>query len=134
MESSWPITWDDVLAARGRIAPYLMATPLRHYQALDDEIAAGIRVRVKHENHLPTNAFEVRNAVSLLTALSDAERGRGVIAASRGNHHLAEGAGAAGLAGLLTRRERLAGRTVAIVLSGANIDEPTLRRVLNREI
>jgi threonine dehydratase len=52
----------------------------------------------------------------------------------RTTHHLAEGAGAAGLAGLLARRERLAGRTVAIVLSGANIDEPTLRRVLNREI
>jgi threonine dehydratase len=52
----------------------------------------------------------------------------------RTTHHVAEGASAAGLAGLLARRERLAGRTVAIVPSGANIDEPTLRRVLNREI
>jgi threonine dehydratase len=86
VDATWPITWDDVLAARDRIAPYLSPTPLRHYQALDDEVGAGIRVLVKHENHLPTNAFKVRNAVSLLTALTEAERGRGVIAASRGNH------------------------------------------------
>ncbi len=86
MSSSWPITWDDVLAARSRLAPYLSPTPLRHYQALDDEVGAGIRVLVKHENHLPTNAFKARNAISFITALSDDERRRGVIAASRGNH------------------------------------------------
>lgn len=49
-------------------------------------------------------------------------------------HHLAEGAGAAGLAGLVALGERLAGRRVGIVLSGANIDQATLRRVLDREI
>jgi threonine dehydratase len=54
--------------------------------------------------------------------------------AIRTTHNLAEGAGAAGLAGLLALRERLAGKVVAIVLSGSNIDEATLRRVLNREI
>jgi threonine dehydratase len=140
VSSSGPITWDDVVAARGRIAPYLHPTPLRHYQALDDEVGAGIRVLVKHENHLPTNVFKVRNAVSLFTALSDfLTVGEAAIAEAvrmllRTTHNLAEGAGAAGLAGLLARRERLAGRTVAIVLSGANLDEPTLRRVLNREI
>jgi threonine dehydratase len=78
------ITWDDVLAARRRIAPYLPATPLRRYAALDE--AVGLRVLVKHENHLPTNAFKVRNAVSFLTALPAEQRARGVIAATRGNH------------------------------------------------
>jgi threonine dehydratase len=86
MISPWPITWDDVLATRGRIAPYLSPTPLRSYKALDDEVGAGIRVLVKHENHLPTNAFKARNAIAFITALSDDERRRGVIAASRGNH------------------------------------------------
>jgi threonine dehydratase len=52
----------------------------------------------------------------------------------RTTHRLAEGAGAAGPAGLLARRERLAGRTAAIVLCGANIDEPTPRRVMNHVI
>jgi hypothetical protein len=30
--------------------------------------------------------------------------------------------------------DALAGRTVGIVLTGANIDQPTLRRVLNGEL
>ncbi|MHC4550488.1 MAG: threonine ammonia-lyase [Planctomycetota bacterium] len=41
-----------------------------------------------------------------------------------------EGAGAAGFAGVRKLGERLAGRTVAVVISGANLDEETLRRVL----
>jgi len=49
-------------------------------------------------------------------------------------HTLVEGAGAAGLAGLLELREKLAGKTVAIILSGANIDADTLRRILVKEI
>ena len=93
----WPITWDDVERARARIAPYVSATPLRRYAALDDEIGAGVRVLVKHDNHLPTNAFKARNAMSLVTALTPAERARGVIAATRGNH----GAGLAWAGALL---------------------------------
>jgi threonine dehydratase len=52
----------------------------------------------------------------------------------RTTHNLAEGAGAAGLAGLFALRQELAGKTVAVVISGGNIDQDTLRRVLNREI
>jgi len=52
----------------------------------------------------------------------------------RTTHNLAEGAGAAGLAGLFALREQLAGKTVAIVLSGSNIDAATLRRVISGEL
>ncbi len=45
-------------------------------------------------------------------------------------HNLAEGAGAAPLAALLAERERSAGRRVGLVLSGANLDCPTLLRAL----
>lgn len=83
---TWPITWDDIVAARRRIAPHLTPTPLRHYPALDAEVGNGIRVLVKHENHLPTNAFKARNALSFMTALSPEQRARGVVAATRGNH------------------------------------------------
>jgi threonine dehydratase len=83
---SWPITWDDIVAARRRIAPHLSPTPLRRYAALDAEIGNDIRVLVKHENHLPTNAFKARNAISFLTALDPAQKTRGVVAATRGNH------------------------------------------------
>ena len=49
-------------------------------------------------------------------------------------HSLVEGAGATGFAGLLALRDRLAGQRVGIVLSGGNIDERTLRRVVNHDI
>jgi threonine dehydratase len=45
-------------------------------------------------------------------------------------HHVAEGAGAAALAALLQERERVAGRRVAVVLSGANVDRSVYLRVL----
>jgi len=83
---SWPITWNDIVAARHRIAPHLAPTPLRHYAPLDEAVGRGIRVLVKHENHLPTNAFKARNAISFLTALEPARKTRGVVAATRGNH------------------------------------------------
>ena len=74
----------DVLAARGRIAPYLSPTPLYRYPALD--ALAGARVWVKHENHQPVGAFKVRGGVNLLSQMTPEERRRGVITASTGNH------------------------------------------------
>jgi threonine dehydratase len=84
----WPITLDDVLAARERLRPHLAPTPLRNYTALDDRVGADIRVWVKHENHNPTNAFKARNGLAAVSALSPDERRRGVVAASAGNHGL----------------------------------------------
>jgi threonine dehydratase len=74
----------DVLAARERIAPYLRPTPLYSYPALD--AVTGAHVLVKHENHQPVGAFKVRGGVNLISQLTADERGRGVIAASTGNH------------------------------------------------
>ena len=83
---AFPIAFGDVLRARRRIAPYLEPSPLRSYAPLDEAVGHGIRVFVKHENHLPTNAFKARNALAVMTALSDDERRRGVVGATRGNH------------------------------------------------
>jgi threonine dehydratase len=83
-----PISFKDVLEARLRIRPHLPPTPLRRYAALDAAAGAGLAVWVKHENHNPTNSFKARNALSMMTALRDAERRRGVVAATRGNHGL----------------------------------------------
>src|SRR6185436_1385534 len=81
---TFPITFEDIALARGRIAPHLPVTPLRRYAELDE--LTGARILVKHENHLPTNAFKVRNAVSFMAALPADQRARGVVAATRGNH------------------------------------------------
>lgn len=84
----WPVTLEDVRAARERLRGHLTATPLRSYAALDAIVGSGIRVWVKHENHQPTGAFKVRNALSVLTALPEGALRRGVVAATRGNHGL----------------------------------------------
>ncbi|HLN59134.1 MAG TPA: threonine/serine dehydratase [Thermoanaerobaculia bacterium] len=84
----WPISFEDVLEARRRIRPHLPPTPLRRYAPLDEAVGRGITVWVKHENHNPTNAFKVRNALAAMSALSEEEKRRGVIAATRGNHGL----------------------------------------------
>jgi threonine dehydratase len=77
-------TFTDVLDAARQIRPYLQATPLRRYPALDRLV--GAEVFVKHENHNPTGAFKVRGGINLVSRLSEDERQRGVIAASTGNH------------------------------------------------
>ncbi len=82
----WPITFEDVLRARERLRSRLVPTPLRSYALLDEAVGHGVRVWVKHENHNPTGAFKARNALSLVSALTDDERRRGLVAATRGNH------------------------------------------------
>jgi threonine dehydratase len=77
-------TFADVLEARRRIAPYLQPTPLYHYPSLDRLV--GAEVWVKHENHQPIGAFKVRGGINLISQLDPAERARGVITASTGNH------------------------------------------------
>ena len=84
----WPVDLDAITSARDRIRPFVPVSPLRSYPVLDAEVGQGIRVLVKHENFNPTNSFKVRNAFSLVTALSADERRRGIVAATRGNHGL----------------------------------------------
>ena len=77
-------SFDDVLAARERIAPHLSPTPLYAWPQLSELV--GTEVWVKHENHQPVGAFKVRGGVNLVSQLSDDEQQRGLISASTGNH------------------------------------------------
>ena len=83
-----PVTIHQVREAGDRIRQHLPCSPLRSYAPLDAAVGGGVRVVVKHENYNPTNSFKVRNGLSVMTALSKEERGRGVVAATRGNHGL----------------------------------------------
>ena len=83
-----PVSYDDITAARERLRPLLDPSPVRHYPLLDELVGYGIRVLVKHENHLPTGSFKVRNGAASITALSSEQAARGVIAATTGNHGL----------------------------------------------
>ena len=73
----------DVFAARKRIAPYVMRTPLHHYPGLDRLI--GTKVFVKHENHHSLGAFKIRGALNVISQLTEGEKARGVVCASTGN-------------------------------------------------
>lgn len=78
------MTLETIRAAHARIAPYIVQTPLLRLPALDD--ALGCEVYVKAECMQRTGAFKLRGAMNKILALTDAERARGFVAASSGNH------------------------------------------------
>lgn len=74
----------EVLAAQARLDGTVVRTPVGEYAELDRATDAALVV--KHENQQRTGAFKARGASNLLLAMSQAERARGVIAYSTGNH------------------------------------------------
>jgi threonine dehydratase len=87
---------DDVVAARKLLRDVISETPVLHSWVLSEAVAGP--VYLKCENLQRTGSFKVRGAYVRIARLSDAERARGVVAASAGNH--AQGvAFAAGLLG-----------------------------------
>src|SRR6266567_3287558 len=78
------ITIADIEAARRTIAGQVLRTPMLPAPKLSALTAA--EVYVKYENLQVTNSFKDRGALNKLASLSAAERSRGVIAMSAGNH------------------------------------------------
>jgi threonine dehydratase len=76
----------------------------------------------------------LREGLRDFITVSDAEIADALRLALRTTHNLVEGAAVAGLAGLRKLAPRLAGKTVVVVFTGGNIDEATLRAVMNREL
>ena len=74
-------------AARARLAGTIHETPCAFSQRLSE--LTGTRCFVKLENLHVTGSFKERGAANLLLQLDPAERARGVVAASAGNHGLA---------------------------------------------
>jgi threonine dehydratase len=72
----------------------------------------------------------LREHLNDVVTLSEQELMDGVRLALKTTHNLAEGAGAAALAAAVKMKERLRGRKVVCVMSGGNIDQSTLLRVL----
>jgi len=87
-----PVTFEDILAAREFITPYLPKTPLVRSEKLSALL--GCDYYLKCENLQPVGAFKVRGAVNLVGANNVAgtptSRGSGratvLISASTGNH------------------------------------------------
>jgi threonine dehydratase len=93
-------TSDDVVRAAARIAGHAVRTPLLSSAVLDERV--GARVFVKPEVLQRTGSFKFRGAYNRLSQIASADRKRGVVAWSSGNH--AQGvAAAAALLGITAR-------------------------------
>jgi threonine dehydratase len=78
------ITLDDVQAARRVIDGRLHRTPLVASAALSVRIGAPLYLKL--ENWQKTGSFKPRGVLTKIAALSPAERARGLVTASAGNH------------------------------------------------
>ncbi len=78
------LTFDDILAAQERLRGHIERTPCRPSRTLSE--ITGAEVWVKFENLQFTAAYKERGALNKLLQLTEAEKKRGVIAASAGNH------------------------------------------------
>jgi threonine dehydratase len=116
----------DIALARYRIARHLPPTPLEAAPGLGENIW----LKLENANH--THSFKVRGALNAMLALDEAERARGIVTASSGNHaqgvayaaHLV-GAGARILMPVHTPRRKVAGVQrygAEAVLFGDNYD------------
>ena len=77
-------TVDDVHAAGRRLLGRIHRTPVIVSESFDD--ASGYRVSFKCENLQRAGSFKIRGALNKLLSLPAAERARGVVAYSSGNH------------------------------------------------
>jgi threonine dehydratase len=105
------LTLESIRAARERIAPWVVRTPLLRHRLRDD-----CELLLKPESLQPTGAFKLRGAFSLMTTL--APDGAGVIAHSSGNHAQA-----------VARAARRLGRRAVVVMPE---DAPALKRERTR--
>jgi threonine dehydratase len=78
------VTLADIRSAAARIAPVAVRTPLLPFDTLSEQL--GVELLLKPEMLQRGGAFKFRGAYNFLAQLTPAERERGVIAPSSGNH------------------------------------------------
>jgi threonine dehydratase len=125
------ITLLDVQQAAERIAGKVLRTPMLPCDALSQQ--TGAEVWLKLDNLQAVGAFKERGAANRLSLLSAAERERGVIAMSAGNHAqaVARHAGLLGIAATIvmpkftpaTKVTRTAAWGATVVLEGESLAE-----------
>jgi threonine dehydratase len=111
-----------VRRADERIRPHIVETPLQHSPYFSQQ--TGANVYFKLENLQVTGSFKARGAMSKLLSLSKEELGRGVVAASTGNHGaaVAYGLSRLGAKGIVFMPENASEAKVAAIRSlGAEV-------------
>ena len=125
------ITYDDVLAAAARIQGAVLRSPFLRMDGLSRLTGAELYVKLDHLQ--ATGAFKEPRAANRIALLTEAERQRGVVAMSAGNHAQAVARHAA-LAGIkativmprhtpATKVTRTASWGAHVVLHGENLAE-----------
>jgi threonine dehydratase len=94
-----------------------------------DTLAGGLAVRVPDDEALAI----IRKYAARIVTVSEAEMRRSMRAIFSDTHNVAEGAGAAAFAAAFKERAKLAGKRVAVVLSGGNIDRALFAEILSEE-
>lgn len=89
-------------------------------------LADGLACRVPDARALAVMMREVDEVI----AVTDLELAQAMRALFADTHNVAEGAGAAALAGALQQRARWAGRTLGLALTGGNVDSAVFAQVL----
>jgi threonine dehydratase len=94
-----------------------------------DTMAGGLAVRVPD----PAALEIIRRGAARIVTVSEAEIRRAMRILFSDTHNIAEGAGAAAFAAALQERPQLAGKRVAVIQSGGNIDRALFAEVLAEE-
>jgi threonine dehydratase len=125
------VTLKDVLAARERVRDALYLSPCARTETLSR--VSRTQAFLKLDNLQMTGAYKERGALNKLLTLGEAERSRGLIAASAGNHAqaVAYHAGRLGLSATIVMPEttpimkvaNTRGHGARVVLFGASYDE-----------
>jgi threonine dehydratase len=125
------VTLKDVLAARERVRDAIYLSPCARTETLSR--VSRTQAFLKLDNLQMTGAYKERGALNKLLTLGEAERSRGLIAASAGNHAqaVAYHAGRLGLSATIVMPEttpimkvaNTRGHGARVVLFGASYDE-----------
>lgn len=116
------ITAEEIRAARARIADAVRVTPVEPSATLSDHLGAPVVLKLEHLQ--ASGSFKFRGASNAVARLSAAERARGVIGVSTGNHGrgLARACAAAGVRCTIVMSKLVPGNKVeAIRAEGAEV-------------
>lgn len=78
------VTFEDIQRAAQRIRPLAHRTPVMTSRLFDE--AAGVQAFFKCENLQRGGSFKIRGAANFVYSIPEADRARGVVAFSSGNH------------------------------------------------
>jgi threonine dehydratase len=106
------------------------ARSFEHGELVSHDVTTTIADGMACRTPVPEALASIRAGVARVVEVTDSEIEHAMRALFDDTHNAVEGAGAAGLAALLQEGDRVRGRSVGIVLTGANVDADAFGRIL----